>query len=37
MGGVSIMSTFWSYFLDFFGLTNRTASLRAILTAEPRA
>src|SRR2546425_366776 len=30
-----IMSAFWSYFLDFFGLSNRAATLRAILTADP--
>jgi hypothetical protein len=30
------MSAFWAYFLDFFGLSNPTASLRAILTADPR-
>ena len=29
------MSAFWGYFLDFFGLPNRAATLREVLTAEP--
>jgi hypothetical protein len=30
------MSAFWTYFLDFFGLRQERATIRAILTAEPR-
>ena len=29
------MSAFWSYFLDFFGLPSRAATLRGILTPDP--
>ena len=30
------MGAFWSYFFDFFGLSNRAAMLREVVTAEPR-